>query len=250
MKQFLVPSIVLSAFAVSSATAADLPIRPAPNAPPAVVVFDWSGLYIGGHIGYGYAEADVTDRTILGGVNLTSTQRIESEGFLGGVQAGWNYQIGRFVLGAEADYSFADIKGDVTTTIAGVDVSRSSNVTWIATATARLGYAWDRVMVYSKLGAAFAEFDYTNNLVQNGASVLNATASETRVGFTVGTGIEWAFAGGWSAKAEYNYMDFGRKSVDFGAATDGTPINVDVDQRIQVIKAGVNYRFGPGGMKY
>lgn len=250
MKKFLVPSIVLSTFAVSSAIAADLPRAPqkAPVAPP-VIVYDWSGLYIGGHIGYGYAEADVTDRTILGGVtNLTSTQRIESEGFLGGVQAGWNYQIGRFVLGGEVDYSFADIKGDATATIAGVDVSRSSDVAWIATSTARFGYAWDRVMVYSKLGAAFAQFDYTNSLVQGGVSVLNATASETRVGFTVGTGIEWMIAGGWSAKAEYNYMDFGRKSVDFGAAADGTPINVDIDQRIQVIKAGVNYRFGP--MRY
>jgi outer membrane immunogenic protein len=245
MKQFVVSSIVLSTFAVSSAIAADLPRRPPQVAPPPVVVFDWSGLYIGGHIGYGYGETDITDRTVLGTSLLIPTQSFNSEGFLGGAQAGWNYQVGRFVLGAEADYSYADIKGDVTTTIAATDVSRSSNVTWIATATARLGYAWDRVMVYSKLGAAFAQFDYDNNISQGGVSTFSATASETRVGFTVGTGIEWAFAGGWSAKAEYNYMDFGRRTVDFGAAADGTPVNLDVDQRIQVIKAGVNYRFGP-----
>jgi outer membrane immunogenic protein len=240
MKQFLLPSIVLSAFVVSSAMAADLPIRQPLKAPPQVVVFDWSGLYIGGHIGYGYGETDIADRNLL-----LPTQRIESDGFLGGVQAGWNYQIGRFVLGAEADYSYADIKGDVTTTIAATDVSRSSTTTWIATATARLGYTWDRVMVYSKLGTAFAQFDYDNNISVGGASVFSATASETRVGWTVGTGIEWAFAGGWSAKAEYNYMDFGRRTIDFTSVIDGTLANLDIDQRISVVKAGLNYRFAP-----
>jgi outer membrane immunogenic protein len=249
MKQFVVSSIVLSTFAVSSAIAADLPRRPPPTvAPPPVVVFDWSGIYIGGHIGYGYGETDITDRTVLGLNNLIPTQSFNSEGFLGGAQVGWNYQTGRFVLGAEADYSYADIKGDVTTTIAATDVSRSSTTTWIATATARLGYAWDGVMVYSKLGAAFAQFDYDNNVLVGGVSNVSATASETRVGFTVGTGIEWAIAGGWSAKAEYNYMDFGRRTVDFGADAAGNPVNLDIDQRIQVIKAGVNYRFGP--MRY
>jgi outer membrane immunogenic protein len=245
MKKFLVPSIVLSAFVVSSAMAADLPIRKAPSVAPAPVVYNWSGLYIGGHIGYGYAETDITDRTVLGVQNLIPTQSFNSDGFLGGVQAGWNYQVGNFVLGAEADYSFADIKGDVTTTIGATDVSRSSNVMWIATSTARLGYTWDRVMIYSKLGAAFAQFDYNNNISVGGASIFSASASETRVGFTVGTGIEWALAGGWSAKAEYNYMDFGRRTVDFGVDAAGNPVNLDVDQRISTVKAGVNYRFAP-----
>jgi outer membrane immunogenic protein len=245
MKKFLVPSIVLSAFVVGSAMAADLPIRKAPSLPPAPVVYDWSGIYIGGHVGWGFGETDITDRTVLGLNNLIPTQSFNSDGFLGGVQAGWNYQVGNFVLGAEADYSFADIKGDVTTTIGATDVSRSSNVMWIATSTARLGYAWDRVMIYSKLGAAFAQFDYNNNISVGGASIFSTSASETRVGFTVGTGIEWAFAGGWSAKAEYNYMDFGRRTVDFGVDAAGNPVNLDVDQRISVVKAGVNYRFAP-----
>ncbi len=107
----------------------------------------------------------------------------------------------------------------------------SSNTPWIATATTRLGYTWDRFLVYGKVGAAFAQFDYNIN---------NLTASETRVGFTVGTGLEWAVAGNWSAKAEYNYLDFGRSSVNF----DGTAVSLDIDQRISVIKAGINYRFG------
>lgn len=221
MKQFLVPSIVLSALVVSSAMAADLPIRKgSPAPPPAAAFYDWSGIYIGGHIGYGYAQADIAD--------LGTQLRLDSEGFLGGAQAGWNYQMGRVVLGAELDFSFADINSNnVTNTLGNV----SSNTPWIATATTRLGYTWDRFLVYGKVGAAFAQFDF---------NIDNLTASETRVGYTVGAGLEWAVAGNWSAKAEYNYLDFGRSSVNF----DGVAGSLDIEQRISVIKAGVNYRFG------
>jgi outer membrane immunogenic protein len=243
MKKFLVPGIVLSAFVVGSAMAADLPIRKAPPPPAVAAVYNWSGLYIGGHVGYGWGETEIADHTFLGNALFIPTQKIDSNGFLGGVQAGWNYQFGGFVLGAEVDFSWADVKGDQTSVIANVDVNRSSNATWIATATTRLGYAWDRVMVYSKLGAAWANFDYDNNISVGGASLYSSSASEMRAGWTVGTGIEWAFAGAWSAKAEYNYIDFGRRTVDF-ASFQGTPVNLDVDQRISVVKAGVNYRFG------
>ncbi len=74
-------------------------------------------------------------------------------------------------------------------------------------------------------------------------TVGNASASETRSGWIVGTGLEWAFSGNWSAKAEYNYMDFGSRTVDFGSFR-GVPVSLDIDQRISVVKAGVNYRFG------
>ena len=220
MKQFLVPSIVLSAFVVSSAMAADLPIRKGSPAPPPEAAFlDWSGIYVGGHIGYGYGQADIAG---LGNQLL----RLDSEGFLGGVQGGWNYQMGRFVLGAELDFSFADINSDNSNNVTG---NVSSSTPWIATATTRLGYTWDRFLIYGKVGAAFAQFDYNIN---------NVAASETRVGYALGAGLEWLIAGNWSAKAEYNYLDFGRSSVDFNN------VSRDIDQSISVIKAGINYRFG------
>ena len=249
MKKFVVPSIVLSvsALVVSSAIAADLPIRKAP--PPAVAAaYDWSGLYVGGHIGYGWGETDIADHTALGFQAFIPTQKLDSNGFLGGVQGGWNYQFGRFVLGAEVDFSWADVKGDLTSSTPNAFVSRSSQAMWIGTATTRLGYAWDRFLVYSKIGAAWAHFEYGND-ISNGAgvSIYNSSASETRSGWTVGTGIEWAFAGAWTAKAEYNYIDLGRRTVDF-APFGVTPVNLDIDQRISVIKAGLNYRFGYGGI--
>jgi outer membrane immunogenic protein len=223
MRQFVVSTVVLSAFAASSAFAADLPIRNAPpvvKAPsPMVAVVNWSGFYVGGHIGYGWAETEITDFALQ-----TATQKFNSEGFLGGVQAGWNDQFGRAVLGVELDFSFADIKGDRTAT------SASSNTTWIATATTRLGYTWDCFMIYGKLGTAWAQFDY-DNISQGGSS-------ETRTGWTIGAGIEWTLAGPWTAKAEYNYIDL------FAPLGGGVSSNLDIDQRISVVKVGLNYRFG------
>jgi outer membrane immunogenic protein len=247
MKKFLVPGIVLGALANSSALSADLPLRRVYKAPPAELVFNWSGFYVGGNVGYGWGEADIGARGLSKNLQLPA-ERIDAGGFLGGVQAGWNHQIGGFVLGAEVDFSWSDINGDVTSTIvAGKDkgsASLSSSVTWIATATARVGYTWDRFLVYGKIGAAWAHFDYDHSdsvTIRRVTTVHHANASETRSGWTIGTGIEWAFWGNWSAKAEYNYIDLGSRTVNF------TPVggNPDIEQRISVIKAGINYRFGP-----
>jgi outer membrane immunogenic protein len=153
------------------------------------------------------------------------------------------------VLGTEVDFSWADVKGDQTSALLGgfASVSRTSKATWMGTATTRLGYAWDRVLVYSKIGAAWAHFDYNDNLSILGTSVYNSGASETRSGWTVGTGIEWAFLGNWSVKAEYDYIDFGRRTVDFAPVGGFIPVNLDVDQRISQVKVGLNYRFGGMG---
>jgi outer membrane immunogenic protein len=250
MKKFLVPSIVLSVLATGSAMAVDLPLRPAYKAsPPVEAAFNWSGFYVGGHVGYGWGQTDITDHSLFGNILLIPTQRIDTNGFLGGVQGGWNHQFGHFVLGAEVDFSWSDIKGNLTSAIlAGKgSATHSSNATWIGTATTRLGYTWDRFLVYGKIGAAWAHFDYDNNntfTICRATTVYNSSASETRSGWTVGTGIEWAFSGGWSAKAEYDYIDLGRRTVDFTPVAGVGPINPDIDQRISVIKAGLNYRFG------
>jgi outer membrane immunogenic protein len=255
MKKAFLPGIVLSVLAAGPAMSADLPLRSVYKAPPPPAVwFDWSGFYVGGHVGYGWGDADIADFTLSYKKVLLPARSIDAEGFLGGVQGGWNYQFGPFVLGAELEFSWSDIKGDVTSAIvagkgqgqgAG-STSLSSNATWISTAAARFGYAWDGFLVYGKIGAAFAQFDYDNNItftVGRTTTVGNASASDTRSGWIVGTGVEWAFASDWSAKAEYNYMDFGSRKVDF-ASFGGGPVSLDIDQRISVIKAGVNYHFG------
>ena len=250
MKKAFLLGIVLSVLATGPAMSVDLPLRPLYKAPPPpAVAFGWSGFYVGGHVGYGWGDADIAEFAHSKKV-LLPARSIDTDGFLGGVQGGWNHQFGPFVLGAELDFSWSDIKGDVTSAILSSQgqgsTSLSSNATWIGTATARVGYAWDYFLVYGKIGAAWAQFDYDNNIAfttHGNTTVGNTSASETRSGWIVGTGLEWAFSGNWSAKAEYNYMDFGSRKVDFGSFR-GAPVSLDIDQRISVVKAGVNYRFG------
>ena len=253
MKKAFLPGVVLIVLATGPAMSVDLPLRPlykAPPPPPAV--FNWSGFYVGGHVGYGWGDADIAEFAFYQKHKkvLLPARSIDADGFLGGVQGGWNYQFGPFVLGAELDFSWSDVKGDVTSAIVASNgsgsTSLSSNATWISTAAARFGYAWDGFLVYGKIGAAWAQFDYDNNIaftIDRNTTVGNTSASEVRSGWIVGTGLEWAFSGNWSAKAEYNYMDFGSRTVDF-ASFGGVPVSLDIDQRISVIKAGVNYRFG------
>ena len=247
MKKLLLAMTAAVALAGGSATAADLAYK---AAPPPIEVFDWSGIYIGAHVGFGWGRTDVTDHTLLGNILLIPTQRFDTQGGLGGVQGGWNYQFGRFVLSTELDFSWANVKADQTSPfLLGIGtINRSSKATWIGTATTRLGYAWDRVLFYTKIGAAWAHFDYNDNAsIVIVGPVYTSPASENRSGWTVGTGIEWAFLGGWSAKVEYDYIDFGRRTVDFNPVAGVIPVNLDIDHRISEIKFGLNYRFGGMG---
>ena len=219
----------------SKAMAADIsrPIYKAPPAGALPVTYDWTGFYIGGHVGYGWAHNDWRDAFGLGISNDTN-------GFLGGGQAGFNYQIGQFVLGAEGDFSWAGINGGTTGGgIPGPGAAFNTNVNWTSTLTGRAGIAFDRWLVYGKGGVAWANSNFsTNNYTFPGSIDVN----DTRIGWTAGAGVEYAFAPAWTAKLEYNYMDFGDRGVSFAPGT-----LTNIDQQIHAVKFGVNYKFGfPG----
>jgi outer membrane immunogenic protein len=268
MKQFILVGMAVGALLASgSAQAADLPFKAAPRAvAPAPAAYDWSGIYVGAHIGGGWATNDQSDPglgivgTVLG---VPPVQTTDSSGILGGLQAGWNYQIGRLVLGTEVDFSWAGIDGTNTTTfvpligIGGGSISRAlgANTDWTGTSTVRLGYAHDRWMFYSKAGAAWAHTNYTNIWTVNGVgggTLFSGTGDQTRVGWTVGFGAEWAFMGNWSAKLEYDFIDFGSKTATINGTllpgTGGaTPASFGLvnDQTISEVKFGVNYKIMP-----
>jgi outer membrane immunogenic protein len=220
----------------SAAMAADLR-RPVYKAPPAgalPVTYDWTGFYIGGHVGYGWAQNDWRDAFGLAVSN-------PGNGFLGGGQAGFNYQIGQFVLGAEGDFSWAGINGGTTALgIPGPGASFNTNVNWTSTLTGRAGLAFDRWLVYGKGGVAWANSKFSTN---NYTFPANVDVTNTRLGWTAGAGVEYAFAPAWSAKLEYNYLDFGNQSVSFAPGT-----STNIDQQIHEVKFGVNYKFGIPGM--
>ena len=266
MRKLVLVGIVLGAAAASSSVlAADLPFKAAPRAVAPPVAFDWSGIYVGAHIGGGWATNDQSDPG-LGIIGLLlgvpPVQTTDSSGILGGIQAGWNYQIGRLVVGTEVDFSWADVSGTNTSTFAagiagpGTSISRAltANTDWIGTSTVRLGYAHDRWMFYSKAGAAFAHTNYTNTWTGNGGgglALFAGTGDQTRVGWTIGFGAEWAFMNNWSAKLEYDFMDFGSKTVTIngtilpGTANIPASFGVVNDQTISEVKLGANYKFMP-----
>ena len=234
MKKLLVGASLLLALGNVSANAADLPSRIPTKAPPIATFFDWTGFYIGAHAGYGWASAEYSDPVTTPGWSLNN--KING-GLLGG-QFGYNIQFGNIVLGAEGEVSWADIKGNTTDVGAFAGDLYNTKIKWLATGTGRIGFAADRALIYAKGGIAWADTEYNYQAVGFGPT----QGSSTRVGWTVGAGVEYALAANWSAKVEYDYLDFGSRSVDLLPLSDG--FRADIDQQVHTVKIGVNYRFG------
>jgi outer membrane immunogenic protein len=212
-----------------NATAADVVRRaPAPvyKAPPPVYAptYNWSGIYLGGHLGYSWSGESAT----FTGIGLGGS--LDPKGFLAGGQIGANWQVGALVFGIEGDLSWTNASG--STTIAGTLVNADHN--WYGTATGRLGYAWNNWLLYGKGGAAWMNADY---------STPAGSIKATRNGWIVGGGIEYGLAPNWSAKIEYDYLDLGTDVLM-------VPPSTKVDTQVHTLKMGLNYRFnwtGPAG---
>ena len=154
------------------------------------------------------------------------------------------------MIGIEGDLAATGINGStlVPFTVFGFPgtVNTHSKTDWLATLTGRLGYSFDRSLLYIKGGVAFAHDKYSGDVSIPFFGVLETvTATDTRTGWLLGAGFEQALDKNWSAKIEYNYMDFGTRTETFNvAAAPGLPYIGDISQRIQTVKLGINYRFG------
>jgi outer membrane immunogenic protein len=231
---------------VSVASAADLPARPLLAAPaPVLIPFTWTGCYIGGHVGGGWGTKTWSD---LGGDDFSDNTSYNVNGIVGGVQGGCDYQfIGPWfgvpwVVGIEGKWSWTDLKGSSALPFEAEQSVFDTRVHWIATLTGRLGLAaFDRGLIYVKGGGAWARERHTlTEFIPEEAGTASVSVDVSRSGWTIGTGIEWAFARNWSAKLEYNFMDFGSKTVLFSPLADDPSA---VDQRIHTFTVGLNYRF-------
>ena len=213
------------------ANAADIR-PPAKEVQPAYVhtYHNWTGFYVGGHVGYGWADFSDTFAGVTAGVTPA--------GFIYGGQVGFNYQIGFWVFGIEGEYSTGDVKD--TRGVVGI-ASSEITLDQVYTVAGRIGYAFDRTLLYGKFGGAWTREEYNFTLL-GGAG----TGSVDRTGWLLGIGLEYAFLDNWSAKIEYNYMDMGTKNVVLATAGGlvATPANVDLT--VQTIKVGINYRFNWG----
>jgi outer membrane immunogenic protein len=241
----LVLAAVFAMSGVASASAADLPARPILKAPPQVPAYSWVGFYAGVHVGGGWADKHWVDTTLAPLDEGSHTAR----GWLAGGQVGYNMQAGAWVYGIEIQASAADLRGNRQSPVFPTDDDRS-RVDALGTIAARLGYAWDRSLLYAKAGVAWAHDRFSIRDIPT--NFVYANFDQVRWGWMVGAGLEYALMQNWSAKIEYNYMDLGTgRSTNvlcipnnFGCVGPGGSFNEDVTQRVHVVKGGLNYRFG------
>src|ERR1700675_5219221 len=192
MKKFLLGTVALVALgAAVPAMAADLAARPHTKAPAsAAPIYNWTGFYIGGHIGGAFAG----DNSLTGNDGR----------FLGGVQGGADYQFApSWVIGIEAQYSWLGNNNNGVIFPGGFVYSNNQRA--LASVTGRVGYTWGPALLYVKGGYAYS--DNNETLALAGAPVAFALDRSHRDGYTVGAGLEYMFAQNWSAKVEYQYYD-------------------------------------------
>ncbi|WP_029876682.1 outer membrane protein [Xanthobacter sp. 126] len=209
-----------------TASAADLATRyPVKAAPIPVQVFSWTGFYIGGNVGWGWAD-NTYDYTPFASPTYSYSPGT-SNGFIGGFQLGYNYQFANnVVLGAEADFDWADISSSKTFTAAVIN----QKVDYFGTIRARLGYAMDRFLPYITGGAAWANLKYTDPY--------GFSDSNLKWGWTAGAGVEYAITNNWTVKAEYLYLGFDNSKTNYANGDQ-----LSVGSNIQTAKVGVNYKF-------
>ena len=257
MKRILIASAVALA-AGGQALAADLPPpAPMPRAPATYVpvvgpYYNWTGFYIGGNLGGAFTNGSFSDSLVPPSTFSTSS----ATSFVGGGQVGANYEFwGGVVIGAEAMFDWLpNTKNTVTATnaLAGTPVTGSATINnrWLTTATGKLGYAWDRVLLYGKGGGAWVGASNSGVATTFGGAAgpaLALSGPSNIFGWTAGVGVEWAFWGNWSARAEYDYIGLNNQTYTV-AALAGNRFSGDTvtstSRNIQLVTAGVNYKFG------
>jgi outer membrane immunogenic protein len=232
MKKFLLGTVALVALGTASAVAADLPARTYTKAPVyAAPVYNWTGIYVGAHIGAAFGGDNGYATNIAG---LTGSNR--DAAFLGGGQVGADYQFApNWLIGIEGQIS--GLSNSDRTFTNGIDSFRDRS-DWLASVTGRLGYTWGPGLVYAKGGVAFRD----DNGLAATAGFLPAVTDRQSTGYTVGGGFEYMFAPAWSAKVEYQYYNFDTTSV--ASAPAGT---LSYKDDLHTVKVGVNYHFNWGG---
>jgi outer membrane immunogenic protein len=222
--------VVLSVIGLSPAAAADLPL-PSPNFDANAPYTHWGGAYLGLNGGFGVGSSQWTE-------GLISTSIFNTDGFLVGGTIGFNYPVSAVLFGVEGDLDWSSLNGNVGS--CGVNgpgaaaaCETKNNV--LGTVRGRMGYAFDRTLIYLTGGAAFGD-------VQTGLNPPATFDSTTKVGWAAGGGLEFAVTDAWSAKAEYLFVDLGMASCT-SAANCGSAAGASVALTENLIRGGFNYRF-------
>ncbi len=245
MRKLLLAGVAaaLSTTSPMGAFAADLGVPRQPVAESVVAVpvaFSWTGFYAGAHVGYGWGRSNW-------GFSPAGTFVAPStNGVFGGLQLGYNYQINNVVLGIEGDASAADMSGwNFCPNPAFTCASRTN---FLGSIRGRLGYAWDRTLIYATGGVAFGNFRHRTF---DAATVTQVGSfSNSRVGYALGAGLEYAWTPNVTTKLEYMYYDFGSSTQLAGAGALDPVNDTRIRTNVHTVKIGLNYLFstGPGAV--
>jgi outer membrane immunogenic protein len=214
----------------TTAQAADLPASYT-KAPP--LPFDWAGFYLGGNVGGAFSGEQAA--TPLGSWSPNPS------GVIAGIQLGYNFiAASNWLIGVEGEFDWTSAQGTVVIPNPVAAPTFTSNHNWYDTLAGRLGFFQGPWLYYFKGGAAWLDADYRLTNFNGSGAVQSVT--NTRTGWTVGSGLEYMWAPGWSAKVEYDFLDFGTQIAGFGTQAATVSVNTYVHE----IKVGFNYRWLPG----
>jgi outer membrane immunogenic protein len=252
-------AVLAVTFAISPAQAADMPTPTKAPAPPS---YQWTGCYVGLNAGGGTSGTNfgstVDPGTYLlvangdpAAVGGSGGGGANADGFIGGGQAGCNWQSGTFLVGLEGDYDYFRSKpnfaNNTNTLAAGTPFTLSQSVTtdFLATARPRIGIAADRNLGYITGGAAFTRADYTETYTDAAGGTGAAATAKSLVGWTAGAGWEYALAEHWTFKLEYLYASF--QSINALGVISGpggsNTLHGSTNLVIQVARLGANFKF-------
>ena len=252
MKKLYLGSVGLALLGMAgSASAADMAVK-APPPPPLPVIYNWSGFYIGANGGGGWSNKcwDVT--SFRGPVASFREGCHDASGGVVGGQIGYRWQSTNWVFGLEAQGDWADLTASNTSLFIPA-WTNNSKVEAFGLFTGQVGYAWNNVLWYVKGGAAVTDDKFRGTVTATG--LLFDSASETRWGGAIGTGLEFGFAPNWSVAVEYDHLFMGNHSLTFtstgvlGAAVipvGGVFRTDSIGQDVDLITARINYRFNWG----
>jgi outer membrane immunogenic protein len=256
-----ISGLALCGFALTAgpAHAADIAVPSRsyyPASPPPPAIYDWTGIYVGGHVGGGMLVDSVSQNgTSTGGFGLANTGNLRPAGVIGGLQAGANYEFAPWVVGIEGTWTASAIEGNTLIPCTGTCKAGAGGTTvitqerftsqapWFAALTGRAGYAANDWLFYAKAGGAWMRVRYIEDLLTaGGVTAATQNLNDNRTGFTVGAGIEFGLVENISAKVEYDFYDFGSKNYNFAAIT---PVTVKSD--VHTLTVGLNYKFNWSG---
>ena len=242
MKTLIASGAILSIAALSPALAA----------PEAAPIFNWTGFYIGGHLGGGWSDDSAKAALTGAGAFDPAVIANNASGIVGGGQIGYNWQFtSNWLLGIEGDLSGTNIHAFGTAPFASGGIpyppelhhEATRDINWLASIRGRLGYTSNHWLVYVTGGGAWGSINYRTNITLV-VPLTPQSFDTTSSGGVIGGGVEYAVTSNWTARVEYLHYDFGDTTVaNVPAAAPNAALITTFNNKIDVVRAGVNYKF-------